>query len=112
MPRYPSSYSPASAAASTIETSCSGSGAIPSLDSCVKRLILALREILRPALRSPVIRNRHFALRALSHWPAELMTAEVPEAIARVAERDPDADVRDEAAPVLRGEPIEPSEDE
>jgi hypothetical protein len=69
-------------------------------------------EILRPALRSPVIRNRHFALRALSHWPEELLTAEVREAIARVAERDPDPDVRDEAARVLRGESIEPSEDE
>src|SRR6266566_18981 len=40
MARYPSSYSPASAAASTIELMSSG-GAMPRTDSWVKRLIVA-----------------------------------------------------------------------
>ena len=66
--------------------------------------------VIRPALRSPVIRNRHFALRALSRWPAELLTEEHREAVAKVADDDPDEEVRDEASHVLRGEAIESPE--
>jgi hypothetical protein len=66
--------------------------------------------LIRPALRSPVVRNRHFALRSLSHWPPELLTDEHREAVERVAGDDPDDEVRDAARRVLRGEPIEPPE--
>lgn len=67
-------------------------------------------QIIRPALQSPVVRNRHFALRSLSRWPAELLTDEHRQAVARVADTDPDDEVRDEARRVLRGEMIEPPE--
>jgi hypothetical protein len=66
--------------------------------------------VIRPALRSPVVRNRHFALRSLSHWPPGLLTEEHREPVAKVAEDDPDEEVRDEARRVLRGETIEPPE--
>jgi hypothetical protein len=67
-------------------------------------------EVIRPALQSPVVRNRHFALRSLSHWPSELLTDEHRDAIENVAEDDPDDEVREEANRVLRGEPIQPPE--
>jgi hypothetical protein len=67
-------------------------------------------EVIRPALQSLVLRNRHFALRSLSHWPSELLTDEHRDAIENVAEDDPDDEVREEANRVLRGEPIEPPE--
>ena len=67
-------------------------------------------EVIRPALQSPVVRNRHFALRCLSRWPAELLTDEHREAVAKVAEGDPDEEVRIDARRVLSGETIQPSE--
>jgi hypothetical protein len=66
--------------------------------------------IIRPALQSPVVRNRHFALRCLSRWPAESMSTDQHGAVARVADRDPDPEVRQAAERVLRGEPIDPPE--
>ena len=67
-------------------------------------------EVIRPALRSPVVRNRHFALRSLSNWPPELLTEQHREAVAKAAVDDPDEEVRDDARRVLRGETIEPRE--
>jgi hypothetical protein len=63
-------------------------------------------DVIRPALRSPVVRNRLFALRALSRWPDGL-TEEMRRAVDAVRD-DPDEDVRRDAGRVLRGEPIEP----
>jgi hypothetical protein len=37
-------------------------------------------------MRSPVVRNRHFALRSFSHCPPELLTEEHREAVAKVAD--------------------------
>jgi hypothetical protein len=65
-------------------------------------------KIICPSLQSPVVRNRHFALRSLSRWPVELMTSEQHDAVAEVAASDPDADVREDAERVLRGERIDP----
>ena len=62
-------------------------------------------DLLRTGLRSPVIRHRNIALRALSAWPRATLSAEV-EAAVRSCLDDPDPDVRASAAAVLRGEPI------
>ena len=50
-------------------------------------------EVIRPALRSPVVRNRNMALRALGEWPPELLTTEIREVLAECA-NDPVEDVR------------------
>jgi hypothetical protein len=68
-------------------------------------------DVIRPALRSPVVRNRHFALKALSGWPADLVTEEVRAAVADVAGHDPDEDVRADARRVLAGEPLDADAD-
>jgi hypothetical protein len=50
------------------------------------------------------------ALRCLSRWPDECITSEQRDAVAQVAARDPDPEVRADAERVLRGESIEPPE--
>ena len=52
-------------------------------------------DLLRRALRSPVIRDRRFALAALANWSKELLTSDHLDAVARV--RDPDPDTRAQA---------------
>jgi hypothetical protein len=64
-------------------------------------------ELVGPALRSPVIRNRHFALRALSSCPPELLGDEQRLALEQVARDDPDNEIREGAGRLLRGEPLE-----
>jgi hypothetical protein len=58
-------------------------------------------ELIRPALRSPVVRNRHFALRALSSWSPEQLGGKERRALEEVATEDPDEDLRKEAQRVL-----------
>lgn len=60
--------------------------------------------LIAASLRSPVIRHRLIALRALSRWdhtPSELI-----EQVRRLSSDDPDDDVRESAASVLAGEVI------
>jgi hypothetical protein len=59
--------------------------------------------LVETGLRSPVIRQRHFALRAASRWPRDESWPTVEEAV-RECLRDPDEEVRDAARSVLAGE--------
>lgn len=52
-------------------------------------------------LRSPVVRNRHMALRALETWPSESASPEIRTALARAAREDPVDNVRAKAQAVL-----------
>jgi hypothetical protein len=56
--------------------------------------------VIRAALRSPVIRNRMLALRALEGWPRERVEGEVAEGIRERAD-DPVESIRDKAREVL-----------
>ena len=60
--------------------------------------------LLRVALRSPVIRHRRVALRALAAWPRDLLDGDVRAAL-EACLRDPDEHVRDESAAVIAGRP-------
>jgi hypothetical protein len=62
-------------------------------------------DVIRPALASPVVRHRIAALRALSAWPRDGLSAEI-EAALEGCLSDPDGYVRAAAAAVLRGEPL------
>jgi hypothetical protein len=68
-------------------------------------------DLLFVALRSPVIRDRGLALRALSLWPDELPDGLRTE-VARRARDDPYDEWREAAAAVLRGEPMPEPPDE
>ena len=59
-------------------------------------------DLLRRALRSPVIRDRRVALAALANWPTALLTAEHLDAVAHVRDADPDPDTRAQAEAILR----------
>jgi hypothetical protein len=61
--------------------------------------------LVRAGLRSPVIRHRLQALRALSRWPGGLDAER--EAAVRAVESDPDETVRQDAGKVLAGETLE-----
>ena len=67
-------------------------------------------EVIRPALRSRVVRDRIFALRALSAWPRDELTPEIEDAL-RACLADPDSYIRAAADAVLRGEPIPEPDD-
>jgi hypothetical protein len=58
-------------------------------------------------LRSPVIRNRNGALRALAAWGRERWPADVAAAVASAAGAEPVNDVRARFARVLAGEPFD-----
>jgi hypothetical protein len=61
--------------------------------------------LLRAGLASPVIRQRHMALRAVSRWPGGLDSER--EAAVRGCLSDPNDEVREEARKVLAGERLE-----
>ncbi len=63
-------------------------------------------------LRSPLIRNRNGALRALAAWGREQWPEEIKVAVASAAEAEPLEDVRARFARVLAGEPFEDSSTE
>ena len=64
--------------------------------------------LLATALRSPVVRNRNMALRALDQWGQEHWPPDANAALHRAAAQEPDADVRERMLRLLRGEPLEP----
>ena len=77
-----------------------GLGPAYRLHNCVDALLQELRrfpgkgwEVIRPALRSPVVRNRNFALDALARWPSDALTEPVLQALEPCAD-DPDENLR------------------
>jgi hypothetical protein len=58
-------------------------------------------------LRSPVIRNRNIALRALAAWGAERWSPEISEALQTAARIEPDDDLKARSARVLAGAPYD-----
>jgi hypothetical protein len=63
--------------------------------------------LLLPALRSPVIRHRLTAVRALGRWGRVRLTEELVAALTETARSDPDEDVRRAAEDVLAGRPVD-----
>ena len=77
------------------------------LHRCAHALLRELRhfpgkgwEVIRPALRSPLVRNRHAALDALAAWSGSALTDEVRRALERGAD-DPDEALRSKAHRIL-----------
>jgi len=69
-------------------------------------------DVIRPALKSPVFRDRRGALWALSGWPRDLLTESQLELVREVASDDPSSEIRRDAERVLRAEPFEEDDDE
>jgi hypothetical protein len=63
--------------------------------------------LIRAGIRSPVVRNRHMALRALSAWGRARWPADARPLLEQAAKDDPDENVRAELGALLRGEPLE-----
>jgi hypothetical protein len=63
--------------------------------------------LLLPALRSPVIRHRVTAVRALGRWGRDRLTEELVGALVETSRSDPDDDVRRAAEDVLAGRPVD-----
>ena len=63
--------------------------------------------LIRTGIRSPVIRNRHMALRALSTWGKDKWPAGAEELLVSSLQDDPDQDVRGEIKTLLAGKQIE-----
>ena len=63
--------------------------------------------LIRAGIRSPVIRNRHMALKALSPWGIERWPADAEAVLRATLADEPDKVVRDEIELVLAGKPIE-----
>jgi hypothetical protein len=61
----------------------------------------------RSALRSPVIRNRNMAIRALAEWGLPRWPDEAHGCITDAAEREPDEEVKARLESLLKGGPIE-----
>jgi hypothetical protein len=64
--------------------------------------------LLRTGLSSPVVRNRHMALRALSAWEKGQWPADAEERLRRALEIEPDGDVREKIYAVLEGKALGP----
>ncbi len=62
--------------------------------------------LIRAGARSPVVRNRHMALRALSRWGKESWPLEAEAFLTSLLEVEPDEDVRREIETLLAGERI------
>lgn len=64
-------------------------------------------DLIRTGLRSPAVRNRNMALRALSACPRDQWEPEAEMALRRALREEPDEDVRVRIQRVLAGEPLE-----
>lgn len=62
---------------------------------------------IRTGARSPVVRNRHMALRALSPWGKDRWPTEAPALLERALQEEPDEDVRSEIETLLAGKQLE-----
>jgi hypothetical protein len=63
--------------------------------------------LIAAALKSPVVRNRNMALRALSAWGQANWTTEIEEALTEALLAEPREDVRERIGKVLKGETLE-----
>jgi hypothetical protein len=63
--------------------------------------------LIRAGIRSPVIRNRHMALRALSPWGMERWPSDAEGILRATVADEPDQGVQDEIARLLAGKQIE-----
>ena len=63
--------------------------------------------MIRAGIRSPVIRNRHMALRALSPWGIERWPSGAEAVLRATLPEEPNKDVRDEIELLLAGKQIE-----
>ena len=63
--------------------------------------------MLETGLKSPVIRNRNMALKALSEWEREKWPANMERLLAEARDREPDEQVRKRIENVLAGRPLE-----
>lgn len=63
--------------------------------------------LLAAALRSPVIRNRNLALRALAAWPRADWPAEAEAALESARDAETESDVRDRIEALLEGRPLD-----
>lgn len=64
-------------------------------------------DLIRTGLRSPVVRNRNMALRALGACPKDQWAPEAEMALRRALREEPEEDVRELIQQVLAGEPLE-----
>jgi hypothetical protein len=67
--------------------------------------------LIRAGIRSPVIRNRHMALRALSTWGRAVWPADAEETLRTALGGEPDSELRDALEAVLAGKPIPEDDD-
>lgn len=65
--------------------------------------------LIRTALRSPTVRNRNLALRALAAWPRDTWPPDARDGLERARADEPCDDVRDRIAAVLAGVPLDDS---
>jgi hypothetical protein len=63
--------------------------------------------LIETALKSPVTRNRHMALRTLSQWEKDQWDPEVENILEQALTREPDEDVRKSIQRVIEGKSIE-----
>ena len=63
--------------------------------------------IIRAGLQSPVVRNRHMAIRALAAWEREAWPADADPVLAEARDKEPRDDVRTAFASLLAGEPLD-----
>lgn len=63
--------------------------------------------LIKAGVRSPVIRNRHMALRALSKWGKSRWPSEVQPVLEAALKDEPDQDVKTELQTVLAGKTID-----
>jgi hypothetical protein len=63
--------------------------------------------LLRAGIRSPVVRNRHMALRAFSRWGKSRWPSDASELLATALKDEPDDSVRSAVQTVLAGNVIE-----
>ena len=63
--------------------------------------------LLAAALRSPAIRNRNMALRALAAWPRADWPSEAESALEAARDAEPESEVRERIEAVLEGRPLD-----
>jgi hypothetical protein len=63
--------------------------------------------LIQTGIRSPVIRNRHIALRALSAWGKDKWPSDAEALLKTALSDEPDGNVRSALEAVLAGKPIE-----
>ncbi len=63
--------------------------------------------VVAAALRSPVTRNRHWAVKVLSRWGARSWPSEAPALLERVVAEEPDIELRQRVRNLVDGRPLE-----